>query len=351
MVPLFLLAGAAERGERAGAAVILVAERASDRKLATLAMKQATGITPRMGEQIKKSALCGSCHTVILPVFDKKGQPVLDQKGKPKEFHEQMTYPEWLNSLYQNEREPINHAAARTCQDCHMQNKYLELPLKAHIANIEDNTYPYTDYRAPDKEITLRIREQFARHTLIGINQFGIMMFQQFPAILGIRTADYMYGPGVLGLQTAQDSSYDLATKETARVEVTSLERSRTSLEARIRIENLAGHGLPSGVAFRRAFITFEVLDAGGKVIWASGRTNSAGAIVRGASDDVLPTEFFYDPSTGKQVFQPHYELITDEGQVQIYEELMADVQGKTTTSFVGLDRPIKSNRLLPPVC
>jgi hypothetical protein len=26
----------------------------------------------------------------------------------------------------------------------------------------------------------------------------------------------------------------------------------------------------------------------------------------------------------------------------------MADVQGKITTSFVGLDRPIKSNRLLP---
>jgi len=47
-------------------------------------------------------------------------------------------------------------------------------------------------------------------------------------------------------------------------------------------------------------------------------------------------------------VFQPHYEVITDEGQVQIYEELIADSQGKITTSFVGLDQVLKNNRLLP---
>ena len=229
-----------------------------------------------------------------------------------------------------------------------MPNKYLDVPLRARIANIEDITYPYTDYRAPDKEITIVPRDQFSRHTLIGINQFGIMMFQQFPEILGIRTADYMYGPGALGLATSQNSSNDLATKETARIEIISLERTSDSLESHVRVENLAGHNLPSGVAFRRAFITFEVLDADGKVVWASGRTNNAGAIVKGASNEVLPTEFFYNPSTRKQVFQPHYEMISDEGQVQIYEELMADVQGKITTSFVGLDRPLKNNRLLP---
>ena len=183
---------------------------------------------------------------------------------------------------------------------------------------------------------------------MLGINQFGLMMFEQFPDLLGIRTADYMYGEAVPGLLTAQSSGYDLARRETAAIEVASLTKSAGSLEATVSVRNLAGHGFPSGVGFRRAFLTFEVLDAAGKVIWASGRTNSAGAIVRGLTNDVLPTEFFYDEAKRTQVFQPHYEVITDEGQVQIYEEVIADPQGKITTSFVGLDRVLKNNRLLP---
>jgi hypothetical protein len=317
-------------------------------QVSTLPMKQAMGITPRYGEQIKKSALCGSCHTVILPVFDEKGRAVLDKNGKPKEFHEQMTYPEWLNSAYQNEREPINQSTARTCQDCHMPKKFLGQQLIFRAANIEDNTYPFTDFRAADKDLTLRVRDQFSRHNLSGLNQFGMMLFQQFPDVLGIRTADYMYAAGALGLQTSQDSSNDLAKNETAKIEVTSLHRDDQNLEARVRIENLAGHGLPSGVAFRRAFITFEALDETGKVVWASGRTNSIGAIVKGTSEEVLPTEFFYDAATRKQVFQPHYQTITSENQVQIYEELVADPQGRITTSFTALNQPLKNNRLLP---
>ena len=314
----------------------------------TVPMKNATGITPRYGEHVKSSALCGSCHTVILPVLDDKARPILDQNGKPKEFHEQMTYPEWQNSVYQKEREPINRDTARTCQDCHMQRNFLGKQLVFRAANIEDINYPYTDYRLPDKDITVRVRDQFSRHTLLGINQFGLMMFAQFPDILGIRTADYMYGEAVPGLLTAQSSGYDLARRETAKIEVTSVVRGEKSIDAGVRVENLAGHGFPSGVGFRRAFLTFEVLDEKGNVLWASGRTNNVGAIVKGVGDEVLPTEFFYDPASGTQVFQPHYEVISDETQVQIYEELVADSKGKITTSFVGLDHPLKNNRLLP---
>jgi hypothetical protein len=174
------------------------------------------------------------------------------------------------------------------------------------------------------------------------------MFFEQFPDILGIRTSDYMYGEAVPGLLTAQSSGYDLARRETATIEVTSVTRTEVALEAAVSVQNLAGHGFPSGVGFRRAFLTFEVLDTAGKVIWASGRMNTAGAIVRGLSEDVLPTEFFYDETTRKQVFQPHYDVINDEGQVQIYEEVIADPEGKITTSFVGLDQVLKNNRLLP---
>jgi Cytochrome P460 len=315
---------------------------------ATLPMKNALGITVRQSEQIKTSALCGSCHTVILPVFDKKGRQVRDKNGKPKEFHEQMTYPEWQNSIYQNEREPFDRATARTCQDCHMPAKLGDLKLAFRIANIEDDTYPFTDGRAANKDIHLQIRDPYARHTLVGLNQFGLMFFQQFPKILGIRTADYMFSAGVLGLMTSQRSSSQMAHEETAKIAITSLNRTADSLEARVEVENLAGHGMPSGVAFRRAFLTFEALDEKGNVVWASGRTNSVGAIVNGASEEVLPTEFFFDPATRKQIYQPHYEVITGEDQAQIYEELVEDTEGKITTSFVGLDHAIKNNRLQP---
>ena len=174
------------------------------------------------------------------------------------------------------------------------------------------------------------------------------MMFQQFPDILGIRTSDYMYADAVLGLLTAQSSSYKLARRETASIEISSIKKSDDAIEATVHVENLAGHSLPSGVAFRRAFISFEVLSESGEVVWASGQTNSAGAIVRGTSEEILPTELFYDPVTKKQVFQPHHQVITDKGQVQIYEELMADTTGKINTSFVGTLKHIKNNRLLP---
>jgi hypothetical protein len=313
-----------------------------------LPMKNALGITPREAAHVKTSALCGSCHTVILPVFDKQGRQVKDKSGQPKEFHEQMTYPEWQNSVYQNEREPFDRAQARTCQDCHMSTKLGDLNLAFRIANVEDDTYPFTDGRALNKDIHLEVRDKYARHTLVALNQFGQMMFQQFPEILGIRTSDYMFDSGVLGLITAQRSSTEMAREQTAKIEVSSLKRDDRSLEAQVRIENLAGHSFPSGVAFRRAFVTFEGLDEKGNVVWASGRTNSVGTIVRGTTEEVLPTEFFFDPFTHKQVFQPHYETIGSEAQAQIYEEVIADTEGKITTSFVGLDQPLKNNRLLP---
>src|SRR5258705_7428398 len=183
---------------------------------------------------------------------------------------------------------------------------------------------------------------------MLGINQFGLMMFEQFPDILGIRTADYMYGEAVPGLLTAQSSGYDLARRETATITVNELTRTDKAIEAKVEVRNLAGHNMPSGVAFRRAFVTFDAIDENGKVVWASGRTNSVGAIVKGAGEEILATEFFYDPATRKQVLQPHHETISDESQVQIYEEIIADSKGKITTSFVGLDKVLKSNRLLP---
>jgi hypothetical protein len=119
------------------------------------------------------------------------------------------------------------------------------------------------------------------------------------------------------------------------------MRRSRSALDVGVRVVNLAGHSFPSGVEFRRAFIELQVLGGDGKALWASGRTSPFGVILNGTTDQPLKTEFVAE-------IQPHHQLITREDQVQIYEELVADTEGKVTTSFVALDRPVKENRLQP---
>jgi hypothetical protein len=123
---------------------------------------------------------------------------------------------------------------------------------------------------------------------------------------------------------------------------------------ADVKVTNLAGHRLPSGVGFRRAFIEFVVQDnstATPRVVWASGRTNSVGVIIDGEGK-ALPSEFFeeYVDKNGKkrQHFQPHYQQIDTQNQVQIYEELVRDADKLITTSFLRRDSELKDNRLLP---
>ena len=348
----------------------------------TAPMKQALGITPEHAPQIGSSALCGSCHTVVVPVFDRDGRQLKDRAGKPLEFHEQTTYLEWLNSDYQNEPElskrPVRIADVQSCQDCHMPKTYAGQRVTTRVANIEDNTYPFVDFRLPDKDLRLKVRDDYARHTLVALNVFVNQMFQQFSGTLGIATGDYMYPSAaggvtpVAGLVTTENSMLEMA-RQTVALDVVSVGRRGDALEVAVRVRNLAGHSFPSGVEFRRGFLEFVVLDAAGRPLWASGRTNARGEIVEGLTDRVLPTEFFdfackdprlapaqcrescekrFDPARCTQLVQPHFfgerYPVTRQDEVQIYEELVKDSDGLLTNSFVRLYEHVKDNRLLP---
>ena len=110
---------------------------------------------------------------------------------------------------------------------------------------------------------------------------------------------------------------------------------------ADVQVENKAGHKFPSGVGFRRVFLTFEVLDATGNDLWVSGRANSTGVLVDAAGKPIAG-EFMWKsecrPKTAaEQKFQPHYQTITRQDQVQIYQELVRDPSGRLTTSFLSL--------------
>src|SRR5882757_3503856 len=221
----------------------------------TYSMKSAVGMEPKATDQnqIESAKLCGSCHTIVLPVYRFNGQQAT-HNGKPATFYEQTTYLEWLNSDFLNQ----------SCQSCHMPHDYKGNPLSYKIANIEDNTFPVITTRAPDQDITLVQRDDYHRHALLGINIFALEMFKQFRSELGLYEQDPMLrSPDATtpGIDTAIASSLDSATQKSAEVRVQSFERDDNRLIAEVQVTNLAGHSFPSGVGFRRAFVDFQVLD------------------------------------------------------------------------------------------
>jgi len=309
--------------------------------VSTYSMKSAIGMEPQATDQnqIESAKLCGSCHTIVLPVFRADGRQAM-QNGKPAQFYEQTTYLEWLNSDFLNQ----------SCQSCHMPHDYKGNPLSYKIANIEDNTFPAISTRAPDKDITLVQRDDYHRHALLGINIFALEMFKQFRSELGLYLHDPMLrspDTTVPGIDTAIATSLESASEKTALVEVQSLGRAEDKIVADVKITNMAGHSFPSGVGFRRAFVDFQVLDETGKVLWESGGTNDDGVITDGRGFP-LTTEFF---TSFQQRYQKHHWVdnpIRREDDVQIYEELVANPEGFLTTSFIALDHKVKDNRLQP---
>jgi len=170
---------------------------------------------------------------------------------------------------------------------------------------------------------------------------------QQYPLLLGIRQQDYMNPNVTAPLLTGLSSVLEVADKETAEATVGELAWNGDELSAQVTVRNLSGHSLPSGVGFRRLFLEVEVLGTKDEVLWASGRTNDIGMILKGTTSEPLPTESFQAGRDGLP-FQPHRQIITDEDQVQIYEELTQTSSLAFSTSFLHRYWAIKDNRVRP---
>lgn len=227
-------------------------------------------------------------------------------------------------------------------------------PITAKIANIEDNTYvdlsgkPFPN-TAPAADITMQPRSEFGRHTFVGANVFVLEMFKQFGDQLGLtvdqRSGDRNYDT----TNFAYKKRLDLSTEETvaqvqsqsASVAIRAQRKSANGLDVDVEVINKTGHKFPSGVGFRRAFIEFTAMDGNGNIIWSSGRSTDKGVLI---DDNGTPlvTEF------SKTTWQPHWRIITGSKYAQIYESRTKDLQGLLTTSFLGLAKPVKDNRLTP---
>lgn len=330
-------------------------------------MKHAIGNDPEHNAHIQRSELCGSCHTVHLPV--------LHQGKTIGHTYEQTTYPEWAFSDYRTGSTadgalPLGGGVqAQSCQDCHMPNKDAQgNPNRSKIAAIQEYTnFPQAEYTLPPADIDLPVRSGFGKHTLVGLNVFLLKMAWQFPEILGIRRADPMLSKrGIDSIPTAENAMLEQAANRTASVNVNDIRIEDGALKARVSIVNKVGHKFPSGVGFRRAFVEFKVLDDKNNVLWASGRTNGAGVIVDENNKPIAGELWWKDDCSARidpdaRIHQPHYQVVTRQDQAQIYEELLAtppDVatqcgpnvrpEGRLTTSFLSICTKVKDNRILP---
>lgn len=378
-------------------------------------MQNALGITPVHNSFIQDSRMCGTCHTINLPNVDlpcdpKSSDPVkgcrdaLDRSAQHQAKRldteygvdyagfladnfqhsiEQATYLEWKNSDFSQ----IDNPSYQSCQDCHMPRDFKSLDwkepgglhieqLSSQIASIQDTTYPEVANSLGPDDLFVPVRDDYRRHELVGLNVFLVEMFNQFDPILGIDEQDPMtYATN--GDRFAIENMLVQGQNDTVHLDVDIVSLKGRKLTADVSVESLVGHRFPSGVAFRRAWLQFEVLDntRGGEVIWASGRTNEAGLIVEGLGDEPLATEFF-----STQRWQPHYHgipekegasldstwktsehcvpkegppvkyggPITRPDQVQIYEEVTWNGSDEVTFSFIHRDTHCKDNRLLP---
>lgn len=325
-------------------------------------MEHALGVTPRFGEQIKSSELCGSCHNILLPVFTNAGEPYAVAPLDPKQrrskkatklyaSYEQSTHLEWQNSVFGREGDEF-----QSCQDCHMPKTmrspdgYEEPITGISIANIQSDKFPPVAHRLPAEDLTLRERDSYSRHSLHGLNIFQNQLFQQFPLILGVRQIDYMGSikPTTQpALVTASHSIVEMAQEQTASVELmgSKIDFDTGKITVRVMVRNKAGHYFPSGVGFRRAFVELSLRGPEDELLWASGRTNELGLIVEGTGSEVLDTE---SGARDVSVFQPHYQRITRGDQVQIYQEVIKDCEGHITSSFLRRCETVKDNRLRP---
>lgn len=337
-----------------------------DNELAAYPMEHSLAFKPKHSDYIKTSQMCGTCHTVNLPIVDWKQGPdeghndlmLAEPNPAFRDYHhhvEQATYLEWLNSQYENEIHTAN-PRGKSCQDCHMSKGLVDEEagvdirnLETRIAAIQDHTYPDAENLASHEEIKVRFRKEYSRHNFRGLNVFLLEMFNQFDDVLGVRKHDYMTGSKT-DIAHARNDFLRQAKSDTAEIKLeTSIESG--TLRADVEITSLAGHRFPSGVGFRRAFLELLVTDPtkpeGSQLIWSSGRTNDIGVIVD-HQNKPLQTEFFERDPNGKETFQPHHEVITSSDQVQIYETLLHTRGGEFTTSFIHGCTIIKDNRFLP---
>jgi hypothetical protein len=257
----------------------------------TAPMQMMVNYTPVFGEQVEQSSLCGTCHTLFTPTIDNDGNIA-------GEIPEQTPFLEWRNSRY-----PADDVE---CQTCHM-------PATEESIVISN--------RPP----TLAARTPFAKHFFVGANLFMLRMLKAHAAEIGVAAT-----PAQIDSTIAR--TLGLLQNETATLGLSYDRVTAGTVEIRVSVKNLTGHKFPTAYPSRRAWIHLQLLDGTGAPIFESGS---------------------WDPLTGEidslgQPYETHHDIISGQGQTQVYQALMQDVDSAVTWTLLRGASYIKDNRMPP---
>lgn len=256
-------------------------------------MRSVSGFVQAQAPHITESALCASCHTLFTTAFGANGEAI-------GSLPEQMNYQEWQHSDFEKEE--------RSCQSCHMP----AAPGPIRIASVLGDA-----------------RESLSRHLFVGGNAHVVRMLNRYRQELGVEAL-----PAELEA-TAQATLRQLE-QQTATVAIARAKQEGPQLTFDVDVRNLTGHKFPTGYPSRRAWLHVTVHDDAGRTIFESGAIDANGVIAGNDSDtDALKHE-------------PHYARISSPDQVQIYESILGDREGRPTTGLETATQYLKDNRLLP---
>jgi hypothetical protein len=249
------------------------------------------GFQPTTGAHIQTSEFCATCHTLYTKALV-NGKEVAT-------FPEQVPFLEWKHS---------NYAGKQTCQSCHMPEVREDAPITTALGVLRHG-----------------VRE----HTFVGANFFMLNLLNIHRGNLSVQALPQE-------LTAAAERTKEFLQRESARVTIHSVEADGGGIRAEVLVENLGGHKLPTAYPSRRAWLHFVVRDRDGKTVFESGALHADGSIEGNDNDaDALK-------------FEPHYREITKSDEVQIYEPILGDYQGRVTTGLSNAVGYLKDNRLLP---
>ena len=259
--------------------------------------------TPIYSAHIQDSKLCGTCHDLKTPTVDDYGN-ILSTTPE-SEFPEQMPYSEWLHSDFNLGANP------KSCQQCHM----------ARTDGVYISTQP-----AATLTTALSKKNNFAIHEFVGGNKLMLDIFDNNKTQLGVLSNNF----------AATMAATEAMLLSAGSLEITAQTGNKNTLELSFKVNSGTGHKLPSAYPSRRMILHVQVKDAQNQVVWESGKVNADGSVTGVDSDTALGG------------FEPHYELISSQDQVQVYESIMGDYLGNVTYTLLHGKEYLKDNRILP---
>ncbi len=249
-----------------------------------------TGYKPKFSTRSGEGAQCAGCHTLITETLDFEGN------FTGNKFVEQATYHEWLNSAFND---------SISCQGCHMPSL---------------DKFPVYLVTGAQTEP----RNPFYLHEFVGGNVTMLKLLRDNIESLGLKAS-----PGQFDDVIAK--TVNMLQNRTLELNLKLESRESDTARFSLKLTNRAGHKFPSGYPARRAFIEFLVQNEAGDTLFISGKTDEN-----------------FEVTGHNLTYEPHYQIINSEEQVQIYELVLGDVNGNVTTALVRADHALKDNRLPP---